>query len=126
MIRYDVLWHKLRERLSGELTNASNRATYANAKGDVDRFNHYTEITNVLGDVMKHDWMDFREMQKRDEEVQHNANVTLQEILKELRIMNGERIATMMRKEEKADGELDREGDDPGSESSGEQEDHLQ
>ena len=109
MIRYDVLYKKLYDHIRITLSNASFNAGYnaATRSGGV-RPDEY--LVDVLRSILKESDREFDKMQKRDEEAQHVANVTLQEILQELKKLN-------KGKEEEEDGLLDDHGDGVGADA---------
>ena len=121
MIRYDVLYKKLYDHVRITLSNASFNAGFRRCAGS-GKVSPDEYLVDVLRSILKESDKEFDKMRKLDEEEQHNANVTLQEILQELKKLNNG-------KEEEEDGEhgrIDGEGSGAGSESSGEQEDLVQ
>lgn len=104
MIRYDVLWHDLVRDLN------EARMQYALSAERLDRMKakdlamSNSQVSAVLGDILKKSQKEFGCMKEKDEEAQHNANVTLQEILKELKKLN-------KGKEDEKDGLLNNHGD---------------
>ena len=109
MIRYDVLYKKLYDHVRITLSNASFNAGYQTcARSGKIGSDEY--MVDVLRSILKESDKEFDKMQKRDEEAQHNANVTLQEILQELKKLN-------KGKEEEEDGLLDNHGDGFGADA---------
>lgn len=87
MIRYDVLYKKLYDNVRITLSNSSFNAGYEACmrSGKISPDEH---LVSVLRSILMESDKEFNKMQKQDEEAQHNANVTLQEILQELKKMN--------------------------------------
>ncbi len=117
MIRYDVLWNNLRDSVNHLYANSAASMNFWINKKDSEEWRTCSEICNQCAKILAENGKMYREMVELDK-MQQNENLTLQEILKELKKLN-------KGKEDEEDGELDRKGDDPGSASSGEQTDNL-
>ena len=116
MIRYDVLWNDLRDSVNNLYANSAASMNYWKKETEAWRINH--EINTQCARILAQNGKMYREMIELDKK-QQNENMTLQEILQELKKLN-------KGKEDEEDGELDGDGASAGRESSGEQEDHVQ
>ena len=115
MIRYDVLWNDLRDSVNNLYANSAASMNYW--KKDTEAWRINQEINTQCARVLAQNGKMYREMIELDKK-QQNENLTLQEILHELKKLN-------KGKEDEEDGELDSKGDDPGSETSGKQTDNI-
>ena len=87
MIRYDVLYKKLYDHVRITLSNASFNAGYQTcARSGKIGCDEY--LVDVLRSILKESDREFDKMKKLDEEEATQRNVTLQEILQELKKLN--------------------------------------
>lgn len=116
MIRYDVLWNNLRDSVNTLCANSVAALNYY--KKDTEAWRINQEIYTQCAEILARNEKMYRKMIEADK-MQQNENLTLQEILQELKKLN-------KGKEDEEDEEHYGDGARAGRESSGEQEDHVQ
>lgn len=101
MIRYDVLWNNLRDSVNNLYANSAASMNYW--KKDTEAWRINQEINTQCARILAQNGKMYREMIELDKK-QQNENLTLLEILQELKKLN-------KGKEEEEDGPLDNHGD---------------
>lgn len=110
MIRYDVLWNNLRDSVNHLYVNsAASMNFWINNKKDGEEWRTFSEICNQCSKILAENGKMYREMVEADK-MQQNENLTLQEILKELKKLN-------KGKEDEEDGLLNNHGDGFGADA---------
>lgn len=88
MIRYDVLWHDLVKDLYERCKNYENAATELEKMHAEEMANANRHVSQALYEILSRTNYEHKKMQEKDEEALDNANLTLQEILQELKKLN--------------------------------------